>query len=111
MPTTAATKPADVTTTREVSGDAIPAAMRPIGEVHKELIAEAEKQGQFNADQHALQVEQNNKFQNLANNQPFLQPPDDARADALDAQVAETADPAKPAKPAAPANQAQGQQK
>jgi hypothetical protein len=36
--------------------------MRPIAEVHKELIAKAEANAKANADAHAEQVKENNKF-------------------------------------------------
>ena len=81
------TTPADVTTTREV-----PDEMRPIGEVHAKLIAQAEANAKANADAHAAQVAEINKFQTLLeSNQP----------------AAPEADPSKPAAKPAATNPAQ----
>jgi hypothetical protein len=38
--------------------------VRPIGEVHKELIAQAEANAEANAKAHAEQIKENNKFLN-----------------------------------------------
>lgn len=64
--------------------------MKPIGEVHAKLIAQAEANAKANADAHAAQVAENNKFQTLLESNPVPEP-----------------DPAKPAAKAGPANQAQ----
>jgi len=92
------TTPADVTTTREV-----PDEMRPIGEVHAKLIAQAEANAKANADAHAAQVAENNKFQTLLASNPAPM--------TSSAPSSPEPDPAKPAAKPAPANQAQAPQK
>jgi len=80
-----------------------PDEQKSIGDVHAALIAEADAQAKFNADSNALQVAQNQAFQDkLKNAVPAPIAPDDARAEALAAQKA-LLDAASSPAPAAPA--------
>ena len=80
----------DTTTASNTQATTTTPLIRPIGEVHDELIAEADKQEAFNREQHRIQAEEANRFNNL--NSGYVVPsPDDARAEALDRQKAEAA--------------------
>jgi len=72
----------------------MPEEMKPIAEVHAKLIAQAETNAKANADAHAAQVAENNKFQTLLESNPPEAP---------------EAEPAKPAAKPATTNQGQVQ--
>lgn len=48
---------------------------KPIAEVHKDLIAQAEANAQANSDAHAAQVAENQKFQALMEKNQTAAPP------------------------------------
>lgn len=81
-------KATDDTTTASNNAATANPVIRPIGEVHAELIDEAQKQADFNAQQHAIQAEEANRFNNLSTGY-VLPKPDDARAEALAVQKAQ----------------------
>ena len=81
-------KATDDTTTASNNAATANPVIRPIGEVHAELIDEAQKQADFNAQQHAIQAEEANRFNNLSSGY-VLPKPDDARAEALAVQKAQ----------------------